>query len=322
MARVEDASAVAACRNAVLTMAGRLEFPAARADQLALAVTEAASNLHKHACQGSLLLAVSRDVEAAGDRARHHRSGTRPGGRERGPAGRPFHRGDAGHRPGRDPAAGRLLRPVLRAGPRDRRWRPVLARPRPPEIRWAGLIRPITGETECGDAYGAVQAGDIVTGRAVRRPRPRPAGRRRGRGGGGRRPRGARTRAGRAAGARAPADERHPRRGRRHRAGHRPGGPVRGPGQHRGVDPVRGRRKSMLSVPGIAGYQARTIRQFEYEVPPGAAIILHSDGLSSRWERRRPARPGRPGIRWSIAAVAAGARRGYTATMPACSCSP
>ena len=27
-----------------------------------------------------------------------------------------------------------------------------------------------------------------------------------------------------------------------------------------------------------------TIRQFEYEVPPGAAVILHSDGLSSRWE--------------------------------------
>jgi hypothetical protein len=40
----------------------------------------------------------------------------------------------------------------------------------------------------------------------------------------------------------------------------------------------------MLSVPGIAGHQARTIRQFEYAVPPGAAVILHSDGISSRWE--------------------------------------
>jgi hypothetical protein len=40
----------------------------------------------------------------------------------------------------------------------------------------------------------------------------------------------------------------------------------------------------MLSVPGIAGHQARTIRQFDYEVPPGAAVILHSDGISSRWE--------------------------------------
>jgi hypothetical protein len=40
----------------------------------------------------------------------------------------------------------------------------------------------------------------------------------------------------------------------------------------------------MLSVPGIAGHQARTIRQFEYAVPPGAAVILHSDGISGRWE--------------------------------------
>jgi hypothetical protein len=39
----------------------------------------------------------------------------------------------------------------------------------------------------------------------------------------------------------------------------------------------------MLSVPGIAGHQARAIRQFEYEAPPGAVIILHSDGLSPRW---------------------------------------
>ena len=64
--RVEDASAVAACRNAVLTMASRLEFPASRADQLALAVTEAASNLYKHARQGSLLLSINRDAETPG----------------------------------------------------------------------------------------------------------------------------------------------------------------------------------------------------------------------------------------------------------------
>jgi hypothetical protein len=42
-------------------------------------------------------------------------------------------------------------------------------------------------------------------------------------------------------------------------------------------------RQGMISVPGIAGHQARTIRQYSYELPPGAAVILHSDGLSSRW---------------------------------------
>jgi hypothetical protein len=45
-------------------------------------------------------------------------------------------------------------------------------------------------------------------------------------------------------------------------------------------------RKGMLSVPGIAGHQARAIRQFDYDAPPGAAIILHSDGLSNRWDPR------------------------------------
>jgi hypothetical protein len=45
-----------------------------------------------------------------------------------------------------------------------------------------------------------------------------------------------------------------------------------------------GQRKSMISIPGIAGVQARTIRQFEYDVPPGSAVIVHSDGVSSRWE--------------------------------------
>jgi anti-sigma regulatory factor (Ser/Thr protein kinase) len=59
--RVEDASAVSACRQAVQVLAERLQFPVARVGQLALAVTEAASNLHKHAEQGSLLLCVNRD---------------------------------------------------------------------------------------------------------------------------------------------------------------------------------------------------------------------------------------------------------------------
>ena len=59
--RVEDASAVSACRQAAQALAERLQFPAARVGQLALAVTEAASNLHKHAEQGSLLLCVNRD---------------------------------------------------------------------------------------------------------------------------------------------------------------------------------------------------------------------------------------------------------------------
>ena len=59
--KVEDASAVPACRKAVQVLAERLQFSAARVGQLALAITEAASNLYKHAVQGSMLLCVNRD---------------------------------------------------------------------------------------------------------------------------------------------------------------------------------------------------------------------------------------------------------------------
>ncbi len=67
--RVEDPSAAAACRGAALALATRLQFPAARADQLVLAVTEAASNLHKHASQGSMLLRIARGEGKPGSRS-------------------------------------------------------------------------------------------------------------------------------------------------------------------------------------------------------------------------------------------------------------
>ncbi len=44
-----------------------------------------------------------------------------------------------------------------------------------------------------------------------------------------------------------------------------------------------GRKKGMISVPGVAGYQARTIRAFDYALPEDAVVVLHSDGLTERW---------------------------------------
>jgi serine phosphatase RsbU (regulator of sigma subunit) len=44
-----------------------------------------------------------------------------------------------------------------------------------------------------------------------------------------------------------------------------------------------GRKQGMVSVPGVAGYQARTIRAFDYVLPEGAVVVLHSDGLTERW---------------------------------------
>lgn len=44
------------------------------------------------------------------------------------------------------------------------------------------------------------------------------------------------------------------------------------------------RRRSMVSLPGIVGQQATTIRAFDYRVSPSALVILHSDGLTERWD--------------------------------------
>ncbi len=43
------------------------------------------------------------------------------------------------------------------------------------------------------------------------------------------------------------------------------------------------RKSGMISVPGIAGYQARTIRAFDHALPAGATVVLHSDGLTGKW---------------------------------------
>jgi len=282
--RVEDVSAVAACRQAVQTMAERLEFPAARIGQLALAVTEAASNLHKHAEQGSLLLCVNRDGPQpgidlvtidVGPGVRDVSAAVRDGHSTAGTLGiglgaiqRLADFADLYSRPGHGTSLVARFR-VVPAGP---------------EPRWAGLIRPITGETECGDAYGVVLTDSAVTAVLCDGLGHGPLA-------------AAAAAAGVAAVLEDPAGEPAALLERAHRrmSGTRGGavGVVQVSGQlarSAGLGNVAasivsdGQRKSMLSIPGIAGLQARTIRQFEYEVPPGSAVVLHSDGVSSRWE--------------------------------------
>jgi anti-sigma regulatory factor (Ser/Thr protein kinase) len=295
---VEDASAVVACRNAGLAMARRLQFPAARADSLALAVTEAASNLHKHARQGALLLAVNRDTDVPGIELVTIDSG--PGLQDVSAAMQDGHStsGTLGIGLGAIrrladfcdlysvPGHGTAL--VARFWPVPREHVPRGAAPR----RCAGLIRPITGETECGDAYGVLRTDDTVTAVFCDGLGHGPLA------------------AAAAAAALAAVLSEPPtesatewatepaallERAHRRMSGTRGGAVavVQVSGQRArfaGLGNVAafilsaGSRKSMLSVPGIAGYQARAFRQFEYEVPPGAAVILHSDGISSRWE--------------------------------------
>jgi anti-sigma regulatory factor (Ser/Thr protein kinase) len=46
---------------------------------------------------------------------------------------------------------------------------------------------------------------------------------------------------------------------------------------------VDGARRGLVSLPGILGHQVRDIRAFDYPMPPGAVLVLHSDGLTNRW---------------------------------------
>jgi anti-sigma regulatory factor (Ser/Thr protein kinase) len=284
--RVADPSAAAACRAAALALAGRLDFPAARLDQVALAVTEAASNLHKHASQGTMLLRIGRGDDKAWLEMVTIDAG--PGMRDTSSALRDGHStsGTLGIGLGAiqrladfcdlysEPGHGTVL--VARFWPQ----------PRPGNARYAGLVRSITGETECGDAFGATGTGSCVTGvlcdglghgplaaaaameavmAVLEEPVAEPA----------------------------ILVERAHRRMSHTRGGaigvvQAAGAGVRfaGLGNIAATILADGTRKGMVSLPGIAGHQARAIRQFDYVAPPGAAIILHSDGISNRWDPR------------------------------------
>lgn len=41
--------------------------------------------------------------------------------------------------------------------------------------------------------------------------------------------------------------------------------------------------KSLVSLPGIVGHQVRSMQEFRYEWRPGSLLVMHSDGLTSRW---------------------------------------
>ena len=42
--------------------------------------------------------------------------------------------------------------------------------------------------------------------------------------------------------------------------------------------------RAMVSHSGIIGHQVRKIQAFDYPLPPGGAVIMHSDGVGSKWK--------------------------------------
>ncbi len=62
-----------------------------------------------------------------------------------------------------------------------------------------------------------------------------------------------------------------------------------------------GGRHSMVSHNGTAGHTAARIQEFHYPVPPGASVILFTDGLASHWDLKAY-----PGLQRRSASVIAG----------------
>jgi anti-sigma regulatory factor (Ser/Thr protein kinase) len=283
--RVEEPSAVAACRRTAMTMASQIGFPADRADWLALAVTEAASNLHKHARDGALLLRVSRDAGAPGIEVVTIDTG--PGMPDVSAARRDGHSsaGTLGIGLGSISRQADFCDIYSAAGRGTVLVARFWAEPRAaPVIRCAGLTRPIIGEVECGDAYGAVSSGSVLTGALCDGLGHGPLA-------------AAASSEALAVVFSAPGGEPAVLLERAHqRMGKTRGGALAivqidgsmvrfaGLGNVAAWIVSPESRSGMPSIPGIAGHQARRIRQFEYPLPPKGIVIMHSDGLSSRWD--------------------------------------
>ncbi len=45
-----------------------------------------------------------------------------------------------------------------------------------------------------------------------------------------------------------------------------------------------GKRRQMISHNGIVGHNMRKVQQFELPCPPGCLLVMHSDGLSTQWD--------------------------------------
>jgi anti-sigma regulatory factor (Ser/Thr protein kinase) len=83
----------------------------------------------------------------------------------------------------------------------------------------------------------------------------------------------------------------------------RAGGTLRyaGIGNVAGTVLALGRRQGLVSLAGTLGHVMRKVQAYEYTFPPGAVLIMHSDGLGSQWDLARY-----PGLSARHPALAAG----------------
>jgi anti-sigma regulatory factor (Ser/Thr protein kinase) len=306
---VDDPTQVGVARRAATTLAQQAGLDETTAGRAALVATELATNLTRHARGGELLLRVVH----AGDRA-----GIELLAIDRGPGMASVERCLAdGYTTGSSPGTG--LGAVRRAATQfDVHSREpsgtvlaarVFAGREPPMARggiaWAAVCVPLRGEAVCGDAWGVVERDDgaafVVADGLGHGPLAEEASRR----------------AvdvlhdGDAAPPAALLARAHERmRGTRGAAVafgvvDRATGAVRYAGIGNVAARVVGRdgaSRSLVSLNGTVGVQIPTPKEFECTIAPGALLVVHTDGASSRWDLGRD-----PGLAARDPAVIAGA---------------
>ncbi|MBX7466902.1 SpoIIE family protein phosphatase [Streptomyces sp. MAG02] len=296
----DGGSLAAAARGAAAALARRIGLNSHRAAEVALAVTEAATHVHRHAVDGALLLRVVREAGEAGVEFLTVDSGP---GMTNVPAALADGESSAGTLGIGLGAVSRLadhfdLHSVPGRGtvmaaqfwPRSLDGRAVVASPG--SSLSAGVTRPISGESVCGDAW-AVRSIDEGAGH---RPvllvmlcdglghGPLAA-----------RASEAAVRAFETTSASSPEGV----LGAVHRAlqGSRGGAvavariePDAGRLLYCGIGNVSGflvgedGRRALISAPGIVGAHMRRLRTFEEPLPARGALVMHSDGLTERWD--------------------------------------
>ncbi|GAA2208895.1 SpoIIE family protein phosphatase [Nonomuraea monospora] len=290
--RVEQAGAIGAVRRAATVLAGALGFGVVARERVAIAVSEAASNLVKHAVEGMMLIRPHPYLGETGAEA----AAVEVLALDRGPGiadlGRALRDGystvgtlgvglggmtrmASAHDIYSVPGRGTVISMHFTADDRP-----------PPRSRVSGLSRPIGEESVCGDAFACFDTPETAVAMVcdgLGHGEPAAEASRRA------------VRVFQSHGELPPVPllERLDQALRASRGAavavarlDRASGHVRfaGMGNIAAWIVRPGGRQGLISLPGIAGGRSRTLREYEYAAPPHSMIVMHSDGLSGRWD--------------------------------------